>query len=115
VRVPLEVGNAWYKITEHALENAVRHSKASKIEVTVKPGKKGPLLEIRDTGTGFVVNDAREHSGGLGLLLMDHYANQAGIDLTFTSVPGKGTTIRSISAAPVDKAPVGVADPKSDR
>jgi two-component system sensor histidine kinase UhpB len=37
VRVPLPVGNAWYKIAELALKNAATHSQATRIEVHVRP------------------------------------------------------------------------------
>jgi signal transduction histidine kinase len=94
VRVPLDIGNAWYKITEHALDNAVQHSKASKIEVHVRPTGKSSILEIRDNGEGFSVPDVKLKSAGLGLLLMEHYASQAELDLQETSEPGRGTVIR---------------------
>ena len=95
-RVPLPVGNAWYKITEHALENSVKHASAPRIEVQVKPGSNATyVLEIRDNGVGFSLMDAKIRSSGLGLLLMEHYAAQAAVDLTVKSTPGKGTIVRT--------------------
>jgi len=100
VRVPLEVGNAWYKIAEHALENALKHSEASKIEVHVRSTAKAMALEIRDNGLGFSILDTKMHSGGLGLLLIEHYAAQAGIEISIMSGPGKGTVVRSSYPVP---------------
>jgi signal transduction histidine kinase len=100
VRVPLEVGNAWYKIAEHALENALKHSGASRIEVHVRSTAKATTLEIRDNGLGFSLLDTKVHSGGLGLLLIEHYATQAGIENSILSGPGKGTVVRSTYAVP---------------
>jgi two-component system NarL family sensor kinase len=94
VRVPLDIANAWYKITEHALENAVQHANATKIEVHVRPTGKAMILEIRDNGNGFSVEDVKSRSAGLGLLLMEHYAQQADLELQATSEPGNGTVIR---------------------
>jgi two-component system, NarL family, sensor histidine kinase DegS len=95
VRVPREVGNAWYKIAEHALENALKHAGASKIEVHVRPTPKAITMEVRDDGAGFSILDTKMHSGGLGLLLMEHYAAQAGIEVIISSEQCKGTIVRS--------------------
>jgi two-component system, NarL family, sensor histidine kinase DegS len=95
VRVPLAVGNAWYKITEMALDNAIRHSGATKIEVHLRPTVKALTLEIKDNGTGFSPMDAKWNSTGLGLLLMEHYASQADVDVNITSIPGKGTAVKT--------------------
>lgn len=95
VRAPLEVGNAWYKIAEHALENSIRHAQATKIELLVRPSAKTVTMEIKDNGIGFSLVDAKLQSAGLGLLLIDHYAATADIDVTIMSTPGKGTIVRS--------------------
>ncbi len=94
IRPPVEVGNAWYKIAEHALENAVRHSRSSKIEVQVKASAKSASLEVRDNGCGFQVKETLQNAAGLGLLLMDHYATSAGLGLAIKSSAARGTTVR---------------------
>jgi signal transduction histidine kinase len=96
VRVPLPIGNALYKIAEHALENALTHSGSRRIEVGMKNTRGGSALEVRDHGLGFAVEDHRAKAPGLGLLLMEHYADRAGLQLTITSTPGKGTTVRAL-------------------
>jgi two-component system NarL family sensor kinase len=102
LRVPLPVANAWYKIAEHALDNAVTHARCSKIELQVRSNSKGALLEVRDNGTGFAVPQAKQQVAGLGLLLMEHYAASAELELTIKSSPAKGTLVRStyIAAGP---------------
>ena len=95
IRIPVAVSNAWYKIAELALENAIRHSEAPRIEVHVKIAGRKTALEIRDSGRGFSLPDARTSPSGLGLLLMEHYASQAPIELEVKSSAGKGTTVRS--------------------
>jgi signal transduction histidine kinase len=99
VRLPLSAANAWYKITEHALENVIRHSGSSRAEVIVKQGRDESTLEIRDHGSGFDLAAERDQNSGLGLLLMEHYANQSGNQLTIASTLGKGTTVRTRYAA----------------
>jgi signal transduction histidine kinase len=95
VRVPLIVGNAWYKIAELALENAIRHSGANRIEVHVRRTQKNLALEVRDTGVGFSVEETKTHPKGLGLMMINHYAAQSPIGMELRSAPGKGTLVRS--------------------
>jgi len=95
LRPPIEVGNAWYRIAELALENAVQHAEASRIEVEVRASKKLATLEVRDDGKGFSPDDASVQTPGLGLLLMEHYASQAPIELALESAPGAGTVVRT--------------------
>ena len=95
VRIPLLVANTWYKIAELALDNAIKHSGASKIEMHVKSSQKSVVMEIRDNGSGFSISETQQQPSGLGLLLIEHYANQAAIPIDFKTAPGKGTVIRS--------------------
>ena len=95
IRVPLEVGNAWYKIAEHTLENTLKHSGATKIEVQLRSTATAVEMEIRDNGSGFSILETQMHSSGLGLMLIEHYAAQAGIEFRISSEPGKGTVVRS--------------------
>lgn len=96
VRVPLPVGNAWYKIAELALENAVRHAEASRVEMHVRRTSKHFVLEVQDNGKGFSLSETKANPKGLGLLLMEHYVSLAPIEVEIQSVPGKGSTVRSV-------------------
>jgi signal transduction histidine kinase len=95
VRVPLNVGNAWYKIAELAVDNAIRHADANRIEIHVRRTQKNVALEIRDNGVGFSVADVKIHPKGLGLMLIEHYASQSPINVDVKSTPGKGSLVRS--------------------
>jgi len=96
VRVPLRIGNAWYKIAELALENARAHADATRIEIHVRNAQKKVMIEVRDNGKGFSLFEAKSNPKGLGLLLIEHYAAQAPIEVDIKSSPGKGTIVRSI-------------------
>jgi signal transduction histidine kinase len=52
-------------------------------------------MEVRDNGKGFDPADILGGSRGLGLLSMEHYAAQAGLDLSITSDKKTGTTVRA--------------------
>ncbi|MBC8165100.1 MAG: hypothetical protein H7Y20_04405 [Bryobacteraceae bacterium] len=95
VRPPNHVANVWFKICELALRNALQHAKANHIEVHVRATARAQILEIRDDGCGFTRSEATSENPGLGLLLMEHYAAQAPVQIEFRSRLGKGTTVRS--------------------
>ena len=98
LKIDPKIAAAMYKVAQEAVDNAVQHSSCSAIEIAVKSTRKGPRLEVRDNGRGFDPGDLRHSSRGLGLLTMEHYAAQAGMDLSVSSSVGSGTVV--LLAAP---------------
>jgi two-component system sensor histidine kinase UhpB len=94
VQVPHVVAEAWYRIAELSIDNAIRHAAAQRIELHVRRQGSGAALEVRDDGRGFHVEEGKRMAG-LGLLLIDHYTQQANVRTDLTSSPGLGTVIRS--------------------
>jgi signal transduction histidine kinase len=95
VRAPREAARNLYRIAECALQNAVTHSGADKIDVAVTGEGNRIVLEVRDNGCGFDLTEARAKSYGTGLLLMECYAAAENIALTIETAPGKGTIVRT--------------------
>jgi signal transduction histidine kinase len=109
------------RVAQEALHNAIRHAKATSIEIRLGPvgahdatvlaraaAKAGPLtnapagtrsavrvsgaaLTVADDGIGFAATDARR---GLGLTSMRERAASVGGALTVQSAPDQGTVIR---------------------
>lgn len=78
------------RVVEEALHNALRHSGARHIAVTLKPARgAGMTVTIADDGTGFDPGPAR----GLGLVSMKERARRINANLSVSSRPGKGTTL----------------------
>ncbi len=94
---------AMYQIAQEALENAVQHSGCSTIEIAIKSTRTGTALEVRDNGRGFDREDLAAGRRGLGLLSMEHYAAQGGLELTITNGKEKGTTVRALCPKPVGR------------
>jgi PAS domain S-box-containing protein len=90
-----KLAKALYQILQEGVENAVQHSGCSAIEIAVKSTRTGTILEVRDNGRGFDPADLVSGRRGLGLLSMEHYAAQAGLELTITSTRETGTTVRA--------------------
>ncbi len=93
-----------FRITQEALNNVVRHARASSVEVTIDLQPDVIVLRIRDDGCGF---DVRQHSGGqhLGMTSMHERASEIGATLTLRSQPGHGTEIEVVIAGRTAHAP----------
>jgi signal transduction histidine kinase len=96
LRFPPAVGSALYTIAQEAVENAIQHSGCSTIELIIKSTRNGPALEVRDNGSGFNSADLGGSHRGLGLLVMEHYAEQVGLRLSVDSEKGRGTVVRAV-------------------
>lgn len=65
-QISLKIKENIYRIFQEALNNAVKHSGATRIEVLVSCDKSFLVLEIRDNGKGFLPA-GREQDQGIGL------------------------------------------------
>jgi signal transduction histidine kinase len=94
-RLSPEIELALYRIIQAALQNTVRHSRASKVSVSIEYAQ-GVTIRVRDDGIGFVVpqrlSDLAE-AGHYGLMGMQERAQLVGALLSVTSQPGSGTEI----------------------
>jgi len=92
--IPEQMRLAAYRIAEEALTNAVKNAKASKITMTLGLSSQGWLrLTVQDNGQGFNLESA---SGGLGLLMMQDYAEVVGGRCVVHSAPDEGTEVTAI-------------------
>jgi two-component system NarL family sensor kinase len=94
MKIAPKIASAFFHIAQEAAENAVQHSSCSAIEIAIKSTRTGASMEVRDNGKGFDPADILAGCRGLGLLSMEHYAAEAGIDLSITSDKKTGTTVR---------------------
>jgi PAS domain S-box-containing protein len=82
-----------YRIASEALSNALKHARASRIEVSLTSEGAGTRVVIRDDGVGFDPDGFRTAPGHLGLVGMRERADLAGGRFTVRSAPGGGTTV----------------------
>jgi signal transduction histidine kinase len=90
-----DVQQAFYRVSQEALENVVRHAKAKTVELRLQKANKRLELVIRDDGKGFR-SDRRKAGGRLGLTLMKERAELIGAEFKIESTPAGGTTIRMV-------------------
>ncbi|MHC1744208.1 MAG: PAS domain S-box protein [Syntrophobacteraceae bacterium] len=86
---------ALFRIAQEALTNAVRHSQAREITVSLKSTAERLRLCIADDGMGFDVSAQSflAEGGKLGLINMRERAEAAGGEIRVESAPGKGTRV----------------------
>jgi PAS domain S-box-containing protein len=101
LKIDPKIASAMYQIAQEAVENAVQHANCSAIEIAVRSTRAATALEIRDNGRGFDIADLLRGCRGLGLLSMEHYAAQAGLDFSITSNREMGTTVRAAALGAV--------------
>ncbi len=86
-----------YRIVQEAVNNAARHSGASRAVVTLVPANRRVSATIRDEGRGFAWTEAKalDGDGHIGLTGMRERAALVGGAVAVRSAPGKGTIIRA--------------------
>ena len=89
-QLPAEVEAGLYGISNEALNNILKHARATSIKVSLRKDSDKVVLEIQDNGVGFDVDAA---SGGMGLNGMKERAEQFGGELQIQSGTS-GTTIK---------------------
>jgi PAS domain S-box-containing protein len=94
--LPENMRMALFRIYQEVLNNAGKHSNASKVWVTLKLEPSTVTLEIRDNGIGFAIpNDwmAQASSGHLGLIGIRERAAAIDAHLDLDSTPGAGSRV----------------------
>ncbi|WP_217561996.1 GAF domain-containing sensor histidine kinase [Streptomyces sp. GbtcB6] len=91
--LPAAQEEALLRVAQEALHNALRHSGAEHVDVTVNRRGCGAVLRVADDGSGFDPHLTRSAGRHLGLVSMRDRASGVGGTLTVESAPGKGTTI----------------------
>ena len=101
----LEVKEALYRVAQEALHNAVKHARATRVELRLGwyDGEIG--LRVRDDGVGF--EPAGSYPGHLGLRSMRERTERLGGALEVRSAPGRGAEVQVRLPSP---RPQGVAE-----
>jgi len=95
-----EIDIALFRVAQEALANVAKHAKASEVAVTLSYLDDVVMLDVRDNGAGFVVDDV-ERGGiaadgtGYGLRGIRQRIERVGGRLEIESAPGEGTVINA--------------------
>ncbi|SDX28206.1 sensor histidine kinase [Nitrosomonas oligotropha] len=84
-----------YRITQEAVNNAIRHGKAQHITITLTSDEKTLRLSICDDGCGFTGIDINHPSTpGMGIKIMQYRAKQLGAKMEILARKEGGTEVR---------------------
>jgi signal transduction histidine kinase len=81
-----------YRIVQQAMQNIVRHSRATAIRVSANITGDSVMLELRDNGQGF--DRDQVPAGHFGLRSMQRRAEILGGTCSIASQPGQGTVVQ---------------------
>lgn len=88
-----DVESIVFKNVAEALTNVEKHAHAARVRVAAATMDGGVVVEVRDDGTGFVVDECLYVPGHLGLLAMKERAQLAGGWCRIVSEPGAGAKV----------------------
>jgi signal transduction histidine kinase len=84
-----------FRIVQEALNNAIKHARASVVTVSLEECADGPRVTVRDDGLGFDPAAVTVRgTGGLGMRSMRERAASTGLVLDVLSAPGAGTSVQ---------------------
>jgi signal transduction histidine kinase len=98
-KVPHSLKIVIYRISQEALNNIFKHSKADQVTLSLRKTGDPIELAIRDNGRGFDVQEALSKIGnerGLGLSSMRERVELTGGSFSIESAQGAGTVIRAV-------------------
>jgi NarL family two-component system sensor histidine kinase LiaS len=88
-RLPLEVEQALYRITQEALANVARHSHARRVDLSLVYNGDSVQLSVSDDGCGFDINTKH----GMGLRSIRERVGSIRGTVQVQSAPGHGTRL----------------------
>jgi signal transduction histidine kinase len=98
--LPLAVEEQLFHIVVEALNNTLRHARATVVTINIQVEDGGLRLTIQDNGIGF---DPTTPSMGLGLTTMQERAETVGGKMSITFAPQQGTTVEITVALKPDE------------
>lgn len=78
-----------YRIAQEAINNAIKHSGANRIDIYLFRADNGVSLRVSDTGRGLPPS----HVEGMGIRIMRHRASLIGATFQIESLPDQGVTV----------------------
>ncbi len=93
VKLPLDHELALLRITQEALQNAIKHGGGAAVSVLLREERTGTLLVVRDAGPGFDETALPRTARTLGLATMRERAAAIGADLEINARPERGCVV----------------------
>jgi signal transduction histidine kinase len=88
-----EVEQTYYRVTQEALDNVIRHAEANRIAVKLEHTGSHLRLTVMDDGQGFLKKEGMDINAQFGIQGMEERAALIGGTLTIEPSPSGGTTV----------------------
>jgi signal transduction histidine kinase len=85
------VATELFLIAKEAVNNAVRHAGARRLELQLRRGRRLITISVRDDGKG--LKSVSDQTSGVGLKIMQHRADLIGAILKIQGTAGGGTEV----------------------
>jgi ligand-binding sensor domain-containing protein/signal transduction histidine kinase len=89
-RLPLDVEQALYRVAQETLANIARHSRATRVDMSLMYNGESVQLSVSDNGCGF---DMNKKSNGMGLRSIRDRVSSIHGTVQIQSAPGQGTRL----------------------
>jgi signal transduction histidine kinase len=99
--LPTETQEVIYRVAQEGLQNAAKHSHATRINLSLDAADMCVRLRLTDNGAGFDTETAGRQATSFGLAGMRQRAELLGGSLVVRSAPGKGTVLLLKVPAPL--------------
>jgi signal transduction histidine kinase len=90
-----DVEQCIYRVAQEAVTNVTKHAKAKTLTVNLEAAEEKVTLTVHDDGVGFDV-EKKDKANHYGLEGMQERAQLVGGELTVTSKPSEGTTVKLV-------------------
>jgi signal transduction histidine kinase len=87
-----------YRIAQEAVQNAIRHGRATRVVIALSAGRAGVTLCVRDNGRGFP--EALPETRGMGLEIMKYRARMIGGSLSHKKGKGQRSALVCVLPTP---------------
>lgn len=106
-RLPSQVEIALFRIAQEAINNILKHARASEVQLTLELHEDQAWLRVDDNGRGFALDPAlaSEDAGHVGLATMQERASLLGGDFTCVSAIDRGTRLLARVPAHLKETP----------
>jgi signal transduction histidine kinase len=91
LEIPTDVKIVFYRVTQEAFNNIIKHSEASHSSVKVNTEEDRVMLQIQDNGRGFQPGDVSDETMGIQFMRERLESINAGLEIK--SSPGGGTVL----------------------
>jgi signal transduction histidine kinase len=98
-----EIEQTLFRVAQEATNNVLKHSHATRLDVSLSRSDNSLVLELADNGQGFELPVSDR--GAFGISGMGERVSQVSGSFNITSAPALGTTV--VARVPLDGSPYG--------